>query len=167
MAHGTEGYGTDMTETKDDKVCTADGCGHYATVRWGSKGWCEFHAELFERGTAFQKASPIVTRFAAYPPVSQMRSWLVICERSVFESECARAIDAVTKLGRLLEIPESVLRRREIVLWQGERVPEPGRVYAQRVQNYLIRFIVDRACEKVGLPAVGKTVKAAKPEVSA
>ncbi len=147
---------------KDDCLCAADGCGHLAEVRWGSKGWCAFHAELFDRGTAFQKASPLVARFAAYPPVMAMRFWLAKCERSILADELADSVAEVAKIGAMLGIPPTVLERRLIVDGIGESVPEAGRMYARRLSNYLTRFIVDRACEKLDLPAVGKTVRVPK-----
>ena len=124
----------------------------------GSRGWCCFHAELFERGPEFAKALPVVTRFSNHESVKELLKELGVAGVRMFDDDDSAAlIERIQRSGVELGIDPEILRRREFVNGIGECVPEPMKKFASRVKGYLARFIVDRACEKVGLPAVGQT----------
>lgn len=151
-----------VEDVKDSRLCAVEGCSRLGVLGQGSKLYCQYHNELFDRGTAYVKATPVVSNMAAYAPLIRLERLLSRVSRAVLADEETEGIEEVIRLGTRLKMEPEKLRRREIVNGIGELVPEPGRVYACRVSDYLSRFIVDRACEKVGLPAVGKTVKIEK-----
>ena len=45
----------------------------------------------------------------------------------------------------------------------GERVPEPARMYALRVDSCLVNFIVDKAIFDMGLPVLGEGLQGDLP----
>ena len=57
----------------------------------------------------------------------------------------------------------SVLDRKEIVNGIGERVPEPARMYALRVDSCLVNFIVDKAIFDMGMPVLGEGLQGDLP----
>lgn len=146
---------------KDSWLCSVEGCSRYAAFGEGSKRYCAYHCELFDRGTAYVKATPVVSNMAAYAPLIRLEGVLAKIERCVLSSEADDEIENAIKMGLRLKMEPEKLARRSVVNGIGEKVPEPPRTYANRIRGYLCRFIVDRACEQVGLPAVGKTVKVA------
>lgn len=140
------------------EMCCVPECGYRAVYVVGSRGWCCFHAELYERGPEFVKALPLVTRFANHSSVKGLLKELSAAGVCMFDDEdSVEIIDRIQQKGSKLGIDPEILRRREFVDGIGECVPEPMKKYASRLKGYLARFIVDRACEKVGLPAVGQT----------
>nr|DAG47860.1 MAG TPA: hypothetical protein [Bacteriophage sp.] len=144
---------------KDSKLCSVDGCTRRGVFGEGSKRYCEYHCELFDRGTAYVKATPVVSSMAAFEPVIRLEQVVARVGRSVLDIDVDQEIAKAVALAPLLKIDPAVLERHMVMDGIGELVFEPGRVYANRVQVFLWRFIVDRACEQLGLPAVGKTVR--------
>lgn len=144
---------------KDSKLCSVDGCSRRGIFGEGTKRYCEYHCELFDRGASFVKATPVVSNLAAYEPLIKLEGVLAKIGIGVLEADSDEEIAMAIKMGLRLKMEPDKLARRKIVNGIGETVPEPRRVYSSRVSKYVCRFIVDRACEKVGLPAVGKTVK--------
>lgn len=138
--------------------CAVDGCQYVANGGYSSGHcYCDFHGELFERGPQFRCCSSKVTEYAAWWAVRELKVLLSRIDRCVFESEACKLIDeaSCSAIRDWLPHPD-VLDRKTFVNGIGQRVPEPARVYAQRVSAALINFVVDKAVSGSGLAPAGR-----------
>lgn len=74
----------------------------------------------------------------------------------MLESEAKRLIEEVRSYPIRTYLPDpAILDRREIVNGIGQKIPEPARMYVQRVDVQMIKFIVDKAIFDAGLQLEG------------
>lgn len=145
--------------------CAIEGC-QYAGVSSYSAGryYCDFHAELFDRGPEFKRCTAKVTQYASWWAVRDLKAKLGRIASCTLESDAKKLIDIVQQSPLRQYLPDpSVLDRKEIVNGIGERVPEPARMYALRVDACLVNFIVDKAIFDSGLPVLGKGLQKELP----
>nr|DAL23673.1 MAG TPA_asm: hypothetical protein [Caudoviricetes sp.] len=145
--------------------CAIEGC-QYAGVSSYSAGryYCDFHGELFDRGSDFKRCTYKVTQYASWWAVRDLKAKLGRIASCTLESDAKKLIDVVQQSPLRQYLPDpSVLDRKEIVNGIGERVPEPARMYALRVDSCLVNFIVDKAIFDMGLPVLGEGLQGDLP----
>ncbi len=142
---------------KRDGLCSISGCKYKGVFLAGGQAVCEFHQECFDRGPAYTKTIPLVTRFAAYGPVVELKGLIGRLLREVIEQEISVLVAEIQTKGAELKLDVEVLKRKEFVNGIGEHVPEPGVKYAARVNAYLVRFVNDQAARKLGMKVPGVT----------
>ena len=145
--------------------CFVHGCTYVGTMSFSSNKYlCDFHDELFARGSKFKGAMDRVTKYAAWHAVRELKVKLGKIDCCVLESEARRLIEEVRTCPIRAYLPDpAILDRREIVNGVGQKIPEPVRMYAQRVDVQLVKFIVDKAIFDAGLHVSGKGLQADLP----
>ena len=103
--------------------CAIEGC-QYAGVSSYSAGryYCDFHAELFDRGPEFKRCTAKVTQYASWWAVRDLKAKLGRIASCTLESDAKKLIDVVQQSPLRQYLPDpSVLDRKEIVNGIGER----------------------------------------------